>query len=118
MNIVFIRELRVDTIIGVYEWEKHNKQALVLDVEVAADLGKAMETDDLQYTLDYKAMADRLVEYAETNHFNLVEALADRCAQILIKEFGVRWLRLRIAKPDALDYARDVGVVIERGERN
>lgn len=118
MNILFIRELKVETIIGVYEWEKRVKQALIFDIEVAADLGKAIETDDLQYTLDYKAMADRLTEYAENNHFNLVEVLAERCAQILMKEFGARWLRLRIAKPGPLDNARDVGVVIERGERS
>lgn len=118
MNILFIRELKIETIIGVYEWEKRVKQALIFDVEVAADLSKAIETDDLQYTLDYKVMADRLTEYAENNHFNLVEALAESCAQILMQEFGARWLRLRIAKPGPLDNARDVGVVIERGDRN
>lgn len=117
MNILFIRELEIETIIGVYEWEKRIKQTLILDVEVAADVNKAIETDDLQYTLDYKAMADRLTEYAENNHFNLVEALAERLAKILQTEFGASWLRLRIAKPGPLDNARDVGVVIERGKK-
>jgi 7,8-dihydroneopterin aldolase/epimerase/oxygenase len=117
MNILFIRELKVETIIGVYEWEKRSKQTLIFDIEVAADISKAIETDDLQYTLDYKAIADRLTEYAENNRFNLVEALAECIAQILQNEFGASWLRLRIAKPGPLDNARDVGVVIERGEK-
>lgn len=117
MNILFIRELRIETIIGVYEWEKRHKQTLIFDIEVSADINKAIQTDELRYTLDYKAMADRLTEFAENNHFNLVEALAERSAKILQEEFGARWLRLRIAKPGPLDNARDVGVVIERGER-
>ena len=117
MNILFIRELKVETLIGVYEWEKRNKQALVFDIEVAADIGRAIETDDLQYTLDYKAIADRVSEFAENHHFNLVEALAEGCAQMLQTEFGVSWLRLRVAKPGPLDNARDVGVIIERGDR-
>lgn len=118
MNILFIRELQIETLIGVYEWEKRNKQTLIFDIDVAADISKAIETDDLQYTLDYKAMADRLTEYAESHHFNLVEALAEGAAQVLQKEFGATWLRLRIAKPGPLDNARDVGVVIERGQKN
>ncbi|MGQ9425797.1 dihydroneopterin aldolase [Gilvimarinus sp. F26214L] len=117
MNILFIRELRIDTIIGVYEWEKRNKQELIIDIEVAADISKAIESDDLQYTLDYKAIADRLTDYVESHHFNLVEALAEGAAQVLQKEFGASWLRLRIAKPGPLDNARDVGVIIERGEK-
>jgi dihydroneopterin aldolase len=117
MNILFIRELRVDTIIGVYEWEKRNRQPLIFDIEVSADIDKAIETDDLQYTLDYKAIADRVADFAESNHFNLVEVLAERCAQVLQQEFGVSWLRLRIAKPGPLENARDVGVIIERGSK-
>ncbi|MEX1032079.1 MAG: dihydroneopterin aldolase [Cellvibrionaceae bacterium] len=117
MNILFIRELKIETIIGVYEWEKRNKQTLIFDIEVEADISKAIETDELQYTLDYKAMADRLTEYAANNHFNLVEALAERVAGILQQEFGATWVRLRVAKPGPLDNARDVGVVIERGRK-
>lgn len=117
MNILFIRELRIETIIGVYEWEKRHKQTLILDIEVSADIHKAIQTDELRYTLDYKAMADRLTQFVENNHFNLVEALAERAAEILQQEFGARWVRLRVAKPGPLDNARDVGVVIERGER-
>jgi dihydroneopterin aldolase len=117
MNILFIRELKIETIIGVYEWEKRNKQVLIFDIEVSSDIDRAIETDDLQYTLDYKAIADRLTEFVESHHFNLVEALAERCAQVLQQEFGVSWLRLRIAKPGPLDNARDVGVIIERGNK-
>lgn len=118
MDLLFIRELRVETIIGVFEWEKRNRQTLIIDVEMAVDISKAVETDSLQDTVDYKAVADRLTAYMESNHFNLVESLAEGLAALLQKEFGVRWLRLRIAKPGPLENARDVGVVIERGTKS
>lgn len=117
MDLLFIRELRVETIIGVFDWEKRNRQTLIIDVEMAVDIGKATASDDLQDTLDYKAVADRLTDYMEHNHFNLVESLAEGLAGVLQNEFGVGWLRLRIAKPGPLSNARDVGVVIERGEK-
>lgn len=117
MDLLFIRELKVETIIGVFDWEKRNRQTLIIDVEMAVDIRKATESDDLQDTVDYKAVADRLMDYMENNHFNLVESLAEGMAALLQNEFGVRWLRLRIAKPGPLKNARDVGVIIERGEK-
>lgn len=117
MDLLFIRELKVETIIGVFDWEKNNRQTLIIDVDMAVDIRKAVETDNLQDTVDYKAVADRLTDYMENNHFNLVESLAEGLATVLQTEFGIRWLRLRIAKPGPLDNARDVGVLIERGEK-
>lgn len=117
MDIVFICGLEIDTVIGVHDWERRVRQTVVLDLELAADIGAAAATDSLVDALDYQAIGDRLVEFVGGSQFRLVETLAERCAALLTGEFGISWLRLRLAKPGALPGARAVGVVIERGER-
>ena len=117
MDIVFIRELRADTIIGVYDWERSVRQSVVLDLEMAADNHSAAVADKIEDTLDYAAVAARVLAYIEGSEFRLIESLAEEVAAIVRQEFGVPWLRLRLSKPGAVARARDVGVVIERGER-
>jgi dihydroneopterin aldolase len=117
MDIVFLRDLRIDTIIGIYGWERHTTQTLVLDLEMSADIAAAAATDRIEDTLDYKAVAKRLIQFVGESRFQLVETLAERCAQIVREEFGVRWVRLTLNKQGAVRGARDVGVIIERGER-
>jgi len=117
MDIIYIRELRIDTVIGIYEWERRIRQPVVLDLEMAADIGKAAATDAIEDTLNYKAVAKRLIEFVGDSEFQLVETLAERVAGIVIDEFGVEWVRLRVNKRGALRGASDVGVVIERGTR-
>lgn len=117
MDTVFIRELRIDAEIGVYEWEHNMKQPITLDIEVATDIRKAAETDDIEHTVDYKLMVDRITELVTSKHFKLVETIAENLAGVIQKEFGVTWVKLRIAKLEAIKTARDVGVVIERGSR-
>jgi 7,8-dihydroneopterin aldolase/epimerase/oxygenase len=118
MDIVFIRELKVQTVIGAFEWERRIRQTVVLDLEMAADTSKAAASDRLEDALDYKAVADRITGFADTSNFQLVETLAESVAGILQAEFGVTWLRLRVSKPGAVRSARDVGVLIERGRRD
>jgi dihydroneopterin aldolase len=117
MDIVFLRDLRIDTVIGIYEWERRITQTVVLDLEMSADIAAAAATDRIDEALDYKAVAKRLIQFVGESHFQLVETLAERCAQIVREEFGVRWVRLTLNKQGAVSAARDVGVVIERGER-
>lgn len=117
MDIVYIRDMRVDTIIGIFEWEREVRQTVSLDLEMAADIRRAAETDDIQYALDYKAVSKRLIAFIEQSHYLLVERLAEDVARIVMDEFGVPWLRLRLSKPGALRGARDVGLIIERGEK-
>lgn len=117
MDIVFIRELRIDTVIGIYDWEREIKQTVILDLEMGADVAKAAVSDHIDDTLDYKAVAKRLVEFVEQSKFQLVETLAERCASIIREEFGVPWVRLTLNKAGAVSSARDVGVIIERGSR-
>jgi dihydroneopterin aldolase len=117
MDIVFIEELRVDTVIGVYDWERNIRQTVVLDLEMGFDNRIPAASDRIADTLDYKRVAKRLVAFVETSSFELVETLAERCAEIVLREFGVSWLRLKLSKPGAVSAAKNVGVCIERGHR-
>ena len=118
MDTVYIRALRIDAVIGIYEWERHTRQMLILDLEMGADIARAAATDRIEDTLDYKAVAKRLTRFVEASEFGLVETLAEHCAQIVREEFGVPWVRLTVNKAGAVRGAEAVGVVIERGERH
>ena len=117
MDIVYIRDLRIDTVIGVFDWERNIKQTLSFDIEMATDIRQAAATDDLQYAINYKAVSDRVIEFVEGFHPQLIETLAEAIAQLIIKEFNVPWLRLQVSKAGAVRPARDVGLVIERGKK-
>lgn len=116
MDIVYIRELQVETVIGIYDWEREVRQKVSLDLEMGTDIREAAATEDIENTLNYKSVSKRLIAFIEGSEFLLVETMAEEIAQIVMQEFGVRWLRLRLGKPGAVRGARDVGVLIERGE--
>lgn len=117
MDIVFIRELRADTIIGVYDWERRIRQTVVLDLELASNNRRAAASDQIDDAMDYAAISARVLSFIEASEFQLIETMAERVAEVIIEEFAVPWLRLRLSKPGAVAQARDVGVLIERGER-
>ncbi|HHM05728.1 MAG TPA: dihydroneopterin aldolase [Gammaproteobacteria bacterium] len=117
MDIIYLHDLRIDTVIGVFDWERRIKQTVILDLEMATDIRKAAATDQLDDTLNYKAVAKRLIQFVEESEFQLVETLAERVADIVLSEFDVPWLRLRLNKQGAVRGARDVGVIIERGQK-
>ncbi len=118
MDIIYLRELRVETVIGIYEWERRIRQPVIIDLEMAADIRGAAATDNIEDTLNYKAVAKRLITFVENSEFQLVETLAERLAEIVMSEFGVPWLRLEVNKKGAVRGARDVGVIIERGQKD
>jgi dihydroneopterin aldolase len=118
MDIVYIRDLKIETIIGINDWEREILQTVSLDLEMATDIHKAAESDDIAHTIDYKVVAKRLISFVEGTEFLLVERMAESISNIVRKEFGVTWLRLRVGKGSAVTGASDVGVVIERGERS
>ena len=117
MDIVYIRELRVDTIIGIYDWERRIRQTLVIDLEMSSDNRRAAASGDIADALNYKAVADRVTVFVQAGAYELLETLAEQLAAELQKEFDINWLRLRVGKPGAVAEAGDVGVVIERGAR-
>ena len=115
MDVVFIEDLRIETVIGIYDWERKIRQTVALDLEMAFDNRKPAASDKIEDTLDYKKIAKRLIAFVEESHFELVETLAERCAQIVREEFGVAWLRLKLSKLGAVTGSKAVGVMIERG---
>lgn len=115
MDKVFIEALEVDALIGIYDWERRVRQPLVFDLEMAFDNRVPAASDDIAHTLDYKAVSNRIREVVDASGFGLVETLAERVAEIVLAEFPVRHLRLKLSKPGAVRGARAVGVIIERG---
>ena len=117
MDIVYLNQLEVDTVIGIYAWERQIRQTLFIDLEMGFDNRKPAATDAIEDTLDYKAVARRVTAFTQASEFQLVETLAERLAELLREEFALPWVRIRINKRGALRQARDVGVIIERGQR-
>ncbi|HHJ39352.1 MAG: dihydroneopterin aldolase [Methylothermaceae bacteria B42] len=115
MDIIFLRGLQIDTIIGIYEWEREIKQTVILDLEMATDIRQAAATDSIENTLDYKAVSKRIISFVESSSFFLVETLAEKTAEIILTEFSVPWLKLTLNKKGAIRGASDVGIIIERG---
>ena len=116
MDQVFIEDLRIQTIIGVFDWEREITQTISLDLQMAFSIKKAATSDAIADTLDYKAVSKRLIQFVEASEFQLVEALAEHCASLVLDEFPVNWLRLKLSKPGAVRGSSAVGVIIERGD--
>jgi len=114
MDIIYLRDLRIDAVIGVYRWEREMKQTLVIDLELGTDIRSAAKSDAVADTLNYKDIAKRVTAFVETSRYQLVEALAEAVANLVFDEFPVPWLRLSVNKQGAVRGVRDVGVVIVR----
>ena len=114
MDIVYIRDLRIETIIGIYDWERKTRQTVSLDLEMGTDIKKAAASDSIEDTLDYKSVAKRMIQFVGDSEFQLVETMAERIADIVLNEFNVPWMKLRLSKPGAVTGSPDVGVIIER----
>lgn len=117
MDIVYIRDLKIETVIGIFDWERRIRQTVSLDLEMACDIRKAAASDHIDDALDYKSVAKRLISFVGESEFQLVETMAERISDIVRNEFNVPWLRLRLSKPGAVRGSQDVGVIIERGEK-
>lgn len=111
---VLIEGLEVRTVIGIYDWEREIRQTVRLDLEMAWNISHAAQSDDIMDTLDYKAVSKRMIGFVEGSDFGLIESLAEHCARIVIEEFGVPWLRLKMSKPGAVRGSENVAVLIER----
>ena len=118
MDLIYISDLEIHTVIGVYPRERTAPQTLRLNLELAANTRRAAVSDDLNDTVDYHAIAERLTDYAAEAECYLLEALAEQLAVLVMAEFQVPWLRLTLGKPSALPGAKEAGVIIERGSRS
>jgi dihydroneopterin aldolase len=114
MDIIFLSGLTTECIIGIWDWERRVKQKVVIDLEMATDIRRAARSDHIDDTLDYKRVSKRLLQFVAESEFQLVETLTERIAGIVVTEFGVPWVRVRLNKQGALRGSRDVGILIER----
>lgn len=114
MDITFLHGLKISCIIGIWDWERAAKQNVIIDLDMASDVARAAAGDDIKDAVDYKAVAKRMQEFVGNSSYQLVETMAEEVAQLLISEFGLSWVRVRINKKGAVRGARDVGVLIER----
>ena len=117
MDTIFLRDLRIRTIVGIWEWERRMPQIVSIDLDMGTDIRRAARSDQIEDTLDYKAVTGRVKSLVTDSGFNLIETMAEQIATLIIDEFGVPWVRVAVHKPGAIRGSRDVGVVIERGSR-
>jgi 2-amino-4-hydroxy-6-hydroxymethyldihydropteridine diphosphokinase len=114
MDKIFIEDLQIDTIIGIYDWERQIRQVISLDIEMQSDIRRAAATDTIEDTLNYKEVAKRLIAYVQNSRFELIETLVERVAEIILYEFGIARVKVKLNKPGAVRYSRNVGVEITR----
>ena len=114
MDIIFLSGLTTECIIGIWDWERRVKQKIVVDLEMGADIRRAAGSDRIEDTLDYKRVSKRLLQFISDSEFQLVETLAERIAELVIMEFSVPWVRVRLNKQGAIRGSRDVGILIVR----
>ncbi len=117
MDITFIEDLKVDTVIGIYDWERQIRQTISIDLEMGCDISQAASEDTIDHCLDYKSVAKRVIGFVEAAEYQTVETLAEKIAAIIRDEFQVPWLRLKLSKPGAVRGSKNVGVLIERGQK-
>lgn len=113
-DTIFLHDLRVETVVGIWDWERKIRQTVSIDLELGADIRRAAGSDSIDDTLNYKAVAKRVQQFVGDSRFQLVETLAEKVAALILDEFAVPWVRVRVNKPGAIRGARDVGVRIQR----
>jgi dihydroneopterin aldolase len=116
VDIIYLHDLKIDCVLGIWDWERHTTQTVTFDIDMAADVRQAAASDRIEDTINYKAVAKRLVAYVGTSQFQLVETLAEKTAELILNEFPIRWVRVRVNKRGAVRGAADVGVIVERGK--
>ena len=113
-DTIFLQDLRVDTIVGIWDWERKIRQTVSIDLEMGADVRRAAKNDDIENTLNYKLVAKRVQQFVADSEYQLVETLAEKIAETVLQEFEIPWIQVRVAKPGAIRNAKSVGVLIRR----
>jgi len=114
MDKIFIRALKTEAIIGIFDWERQVRQTVLIDLEFSADIRKAALSDSIEDTFNYKGVAKRVLAFVAASQFHLVETLAEHIAMLILEEFGIAWVSIVLSKPGAVRSSRDVGVALER----
>ena len=115
-DIVFIEALKVDTVIGVYDWEKNIQQTLQFDIEMKTNTRAAAEIDDLNKTVDYSVIADEIIKVTQENHTELIETVAEIVAKKILTDHHVESCKVTVRKLGAVASTLSVGVCIQRSK--
>jgi dihydroneopterin aldolase len=113
-DTIYLQDLRIDTIVGIWDWERKIRQTVSIDLRMAADIRKAAANDDIESTLNYKLVAKRVQQFVEDAEFKLVETMAEKIAAMILEEFDMPWIEVTVSKPRAIRNAENVGVNIRR----
>jgi len=111
---IFLHGLRTECIIGFIDWERQMPQTVLIDLELPCDAARAAATDRVADTIDYKRIAKRVLAWSQSSEFQLLETFAHRLALLLLEEFPLQWVKVRVSKPGAIRHSRDVGVTLQR----
>jgi dihydroneopterin aldolase len=117
MDTIFLEQVKVQTKLGVPEWERMTPQTIILDIEIGYDLSKSCQSDSIEDTIDYGQVVARIHETLTEHSFKLVEALAEHVCQLILKEFKAESVKIKVAKPNILPGLKALGVVIERAKK-
>ena len=117
MDTIFLHGIEAHCVVGVWEWEKRITQKIIVDLDMSTDIAKSAATDELDDTLNYKAVGESVIEMLEESRFQLIETMAEEVAKLVMQRFSVSWVKVRINKGGAVKKVANVGVLIERGER-
>ena len=118
MDKIYVKDLEVMGTIGIFDWEKKIKQKISISYEINQDNSAAAKKDAIEAATDYKSITKAIISFVEENKFELVETFAEKIAEMVIKEYKVKWIKLRVSKPGALRFSKDVGVIIERNSKS
>jgi 7,8-dihydroneopterin aldolase/epimerase/oxygenase len=117
MDITYIHELKIQTIIGIFDWERENKQTLFIDLDIGSNFSKAISSDNINDCIDYTQVCKEITELANQHSYQLVESFAEKISLIILQQFNAHWVRVKINKPLAIDNALSTGVIIERSRQ-
>ena len=118
MDIVFIQQLKLDTIIGIHDWEREKPQPVILDIDIGCSISAAAQSDQIEHCIDYFSVSERMKQLAAAHQYQLVESFVEEVSRIILQEFNARWVRVKLNKPAAVSEATGVGIIIERDNRD
>ncbi len=114
MDKILIRGLKVDATIGIHEWERKSKQPVILDLDLSFDCHQACQSDDISHALDYYTVSQKLTHMISLSQFELIEALAEKCCQMLLNNFPIKKVKITLHKPEAIPNAKSAAVRLTR----
>ena len=114
MDKIYIHGLKLQTIIGIYDWERAKKQPLIIDIDIGTSFTQAIQSDDIRDCINYADVAEKISLFADSHSFQLVETFTEQIAQFILSEYQAQWVKIKLNKPQAIKNAESTGIVIER----